>query len=676
MKKNYILILLILFSYPLFSQTNLVTNGGFENWTNNTTLNDWTTENNVSRNSADFKEGNFSASLTVPNDNIKPKVFTKIPMENGVEYTVTFKYKYVDSNYGGMHPINLKIVKTGSSSTISSNRLATNNNWTTVVEKFTPDQTGDYDFSISTATYNGEGFNVLIDDVKVFDPNNTSNDIVTIPDANFKEALLSHIPTIDTNGDGEIQVSEAESFTNELNCSSKQIENLQGIESFINLKVLLCFKNNIKNIDVSKNTKLEMLYAGENLYTSIDVSKNILLKRLTVSESKITNIDISKNKNLEYFWCSKNQLKKLDVTNNPSLYYLIINNNELTNIDLSKNVVLNRLECQENKLQGIDISKNIALEYIDCEQNPLKNIDLSKNIALTSINCANTDLTSLNTSENINLSRLECDRNEITSLDIAKNKKLTYLICWQNKLTSLNTFNNTELKSLDIAYNKITTLDFSNNILLESLNIVFNKFTTVNLSKNINLSEIRCNNNSLTSLDISNNIKLRSLYIGANKLTSIDVSNNPKLTWFFCEENNLTKLNLKPIDNLYKFSAAKNENLKCIEVKDKNAAINNSNWLKETSTSYSENCSATANINDQTLNEAISIYPNPSKNFIKIKSNSLYKIYEIKLTTLLGKVMITSKKPELNISYLAEGIYLLKIKADNNKVAIKKFIKK
>ena len=36
--------------------------------------------------------------------------------------------------------------------------------------------------------------------------------IVNIPDANFKNALLNHIPVIDLNGDSEIQISEASVF--------------------------------------------------------------------------------------------------------------------------------------------------------------------------------------------------------------------------------------------------------------------------------------------------------------------------------------------------------------------------------------------------------------------------------------------------------------------------------
>jgi len=51
---------------------------------------------------------------------------------------------------------------------------------------------------------------------------------VNIPDQNFKKALLSHIHVIDTNNDGEIQVSEAEAFTGTIYVSKSNISNLIG----------------------------------------------------------------------------------------------------------------------------------------------------------------------------------------------------------------------------------------------------------------------------------------------------------------------------------------------------------------------------------------------------------------------------------------------------------------
>jgi hypothetical protein len=51
---------------------------------------------------------------------------------------------------------------------------------------------------------------------------------VTIPDANFKAALVGNL-AINTNADTEIQVSEAAAYTGAILVGSKSIANLTGI---------------------------------------------------------------------------------------------------------------------------------------------------------------------------------------------------------------------------------------------------------------------------------------------------------------------------------------------------------------------------------------------------------------------------------------------------------------
>ena len=57
---------------------------------------------------------------------------------------------------------------------------------------------------------------------------------VNIPDANFKAYLVGN-SYINTNGDSEIQVSEATAFSDTINCSNLNISDLTGIEDFISL---------------------------------------------------------------------------------------------------------------------------------------------------------------------------------------------------------------------------------------------------------------------------------------------------------------------------------------------------------------------------------------------------------------------------------------------------------
>src|SRR5690606_10018871 len=100
-----------------------------------------------------------------------------------------------------------------------------------------------------------------------------SAQIVNIPDANFKTALLNHNLPIDTNGDGEIQFSEAEIVTH-LVLATKNITDLTGIQAFINVENLNLYQNNLTSIDISQNVNLTYLSLTDNNLTNLDVSQN------------------------------------------------------------------------------------------------------------------------------------------------------------------------------------------------------------------------------------------------------------------------------------------------------------------------------------------------------------------------------------------------------------------
>jgi len=203
--KTKLLFLFTFYSIASFSQTNLVTNGNLESWTNSTTLDNWTIENNVSQNTTDTAEGNSSATFIISDNTPKPLILAKVPLTNGIEYTITYKFKYVSSNFGGTHPITMKIIRAGSATTTTNNSFASNNNWVDKSINFTPDQTGDYDLSFSIATFDNNGFEVLIDDIKVFDPSNLS-----VNDIESKESFKIY-PTIT---DGSLYLEQLEQVNN------------------------------------------------------------------------------------------------------------------------------------------------------------------------------------------------------------------------------------------------------------------------------------------------------------------------------------------------------------------------------------------------------------------------------------------------------------------------------
>ena len=141
---------------------------------------------------------------------------------------------------------------------------------------------------------------------------------VNIPDATFKAYLLGNT-AINTNGDTEIQVSEASAFKGAIDCGDMNISNLTGIEAFTALTWLRCSNNQLTSLDVSANTDLTYLECEVNQLTRLYLSKNTALTTLHCSSNQITSLDVSQNTALTTLWCSENELSSLDVSQNTAL---------------------------------------------------------------------------------------------------------------------------------------------------------------------------------------------------------------------------------------------------------------------------------------------------------------------------------------------------------------------
>jgi len=110
---------------------------------------------------------------------------------------------------------------------------------------------------------------------------NCSESYVEIPDANFKSYLLENF---DKNKDGKISFSEAKAVK-KIDCSGKQIKDLKGIEYFENLESLDCSYNDLADIEIDKNNKIEKLVCnGNNEKFQIYINFNSPLKNKNLNK--------------------------------------------------------------------------------------------------------------------------------------------------------------------------------------------------------------------------------------------------------------------------------------------------------------------------------------------------------------------------------------------------------
>ena len=297
------------------------------------------------------------------------------------------------------------------------------------------------------------------------------SEYINIPDVNFEKALIAG--KIDDIVDGKILRSKVipvrELNINHSSTSGGKIQDLSGIESFVNLLSLYCRSHNLIKLDMSNNTKLEQLVCDSNRIVTLDVNRNTRLNR---------------------FYCSNNLLNRLDVTNNPELEHLDCDSNELTSLDISKNFKLISFSCSKNKLTNLDVDKNSVLKLLSCYSNALTSLDLSKNLDLKVLLCSKNKLTDLDIGNNTKLISLWADSNQLDKIDMTKNMNLENLVCNQNNLTNLDVTKNVSLNFIECSFNKLTNLDVSKTANLTTLYCYGNTIQTICVS---NFSQVTTN---------------------------------------------------------------------------------------------------------------------------------------------------------------------------------------
>ncbi len=98
-------------------------------------------------------------------------------------------------------------------------------------------------------------------------------------------------------------------------------------------------------------------------------------------------------------------------------------------------------------------------------------------------------------------------------------------------------------------------------------------------------------------------------------------------------------------------------------------------YNNESTCSFILTVNTTLGINDVNLEDNITLYPNPASNQITIDSNGII-ISKVIIYDVLGKIVLSTTKKEIDISNLTTGSYFVRIIDNNGNNAVKKFIKK
>ncbi len=370
---------------------------------------------------------------------------------------------------------------------------------------------------------------------------NINAQVIEFKDPNFKTRLLQsngsnviakdlqgNLFRIDTNGDYEIQVSEAQNVS-WLNLGNSLISDLAGIENFTQLNYL------------------ELSNEGG------------------VNYNDIKSLDISMLTKLQYFNCKANyNLKSLNFTGCTNLVSLNCSGTSFGSLDLRNFTKLETIEADSAYLTIFNVSGLANLKSILASGNQFTNLDLTTCKNLEEIIMHNGELITLDVSGLSKLKKMNVYNNKLTSLKLSGCSSLSELDAWINKLPVLDASNLNNLKRIDVRSNELEVLNIENSNNLEDINCDSNKIGSLEVTKLANLKSLSCSRNNLTSIDVNNLKKLEWLIVSFNKLENLDISTCPMLASIHINNNNLIFVNQKNGIKKLNYQYYGNDNLKYI----------------------------------------------------------------------------------------------------------------
>lgn len=353
--------------------------------------------------------------------------------------------------------------------------------------------------------------------------------IVNIPDANFKAALVSANSTntialtssgygqVDTNNDGEIQYSEALLITG-IQLQSLGIIDLTGIESFINITFFGCYNNSVNNFE---------LLNGLQYLQTINVTYNTG----TTNAFNFSNLPALTQFGFTYSNTTSLVLDNLDSVINLSIW----GNSSLTNLNLIDLNSLDKIAASDCNISTLSITNSPVLKEIDFTNSNLNSIAIANFPLLKKLKLGGNNISDTSGFTNINnIEEIIIQNNQIATLVLPSSLPfLKTLMCGGNGFSTIDISGYPSLLILTVNNNNISSLDFSNTPLIQQLNSSSNPITTLDLSNLNNLVSISCSSNFMTELDFSNN----------PNLTSLSYFNNPNLTFINLKSGTVNTIN-------------------------------------------------------------------------------------------------------------------------------------
>ena len=136
----------------------------------------------------------------------------------------------------------------------------------------------------------------------------------------------------------------------ELECNSKNIASLAGIEQFPQLQKLSVYNNQL---------------------TEASIGKLPNLRHINIAKNKIAQVAFSELPALEELYIFGNKLTALELMGLPKLKLLKINDNQILHFTYKDLPALEKIYMFNNVMETVDIYHLPAMTYMDARQNPM-----------------------------------------------------------------------------------------------------------------------------------------------------------------------------------------------------------------------------------------------------------------------------------------------------------------
>ncbi len=405
-------------------------------------------------------------------------------------------------------------------------------------------------------------------------PKNEVEALAYIPDENLK-ACLGRYSNIST----EPTIADLNNNWQYINCQSRNITDITGIEHLTNTEIILLDNNNISDISIinwDPLTSLEKLSMWGNEIDNITPLNGLVsLKELNLNDNKISDISPLENlSNLDFLNLSRNEVSDISpLSDLTSLTDLNLSSNQIGTDDLSNlnNLSnLNTLSLSYNYIRDISILTSLtSLEHLYLHDNqviditPLEQLINLKSLDLGLNQYGWTKISDVSSLSNLtNLEYLRIYRASIDDISVLSNLvNLKDLRLQENRISDISVIENfKKLEFLNLDYNDISDISALEELTnLGYLNLPANEISDISaLSNLVNLKVLDLNYNSISDITALEKITgLQYLSLRSNQISDISAVNEvvgefPHLYTLYLNNQSITLPNVTVDTSPYK----------------------------------------------------------------------------------------------------------------------------